>query len=243
MALVACVRSSDTEISALIIRARNHGFHHWTGWAAWACQVGLHVSLGSAHTPLALLSRQPQLRPGETQRELQWPHGAGPADCRHSELWRGVSTDHQQPRDHAWDIWNSFTTPGIDWLFCQWTQASAREPQWLESSKAQWMPAGDLRKPREFSASNSQSQRGAWWMARRRADTLTNDRAVFKYRDQRHKKIWWTQKRSYLKEWTKTAIGSGWSINFWFQLFKTKINSSYIQYIGLPIGMAVLHWI
>ena len=45
MALVACVRSSDTEISALIIRARNHGFHHWTGWAAWACQVGLHVSL------------------------------------------------------------------------------------------------------------------------------------------------------------------------------------------------------
>ena len=31
MALVACVRSSDTVISALIIRARNHGFHHWTG--------------------------------------------------------------------------------------------------------------------------------------------------------------------------------------------------------------------
>ena len=70
MALLACVRSSDTEISALIIRARNHGFHHWTGWAASACQVGVHVSLGSAHTPLALLSRQPQLRPGETQREL-----------------------------------------------------------------------------------------------------------------------------------------------------------------------------
>ena len=55
MALVACVRSSDTEISALIIRARNHGFHHWTGWAClslpgWApC---LSLSLGSAHTPL-----------------------------------------------------------------------------------------------------------------------------------------------------------------------------------------------
>ena len=193
-------------------------------------QVGLHVSLSrlGSHSsaPLAGLccpgSRSSdQVRP----RESSSGHtGLG----RQTE--RGVSTDHQQPRDHAWDIWNSFTTPGIDWLFCQWTQASAREPQWLESSKAQWMPAGDLRKPREFSASISQSQTGAWWVARRRADTLTNERPVFKYRDQRHKKIWWTQKRSYLNERTKTTISSGWSINSWFKLLKTKI---YFTHTGL----------
>ena len=29
-------------------------------------------------------------------------------------LGEGEAADHQQPRDHAWDIWNSFTTPGID---------------------------------------------------------------------------------------------------------------------------------
>ena len=36
--------------------------------------------------------------------------------CRvsYSALGEGEAADHQQPRDHAWDIWNSFTTPGID---------------------------------------------------------------------------------------------------------------------------------
>ena len=62
-----------------------------TGLAELAsvCQVGLHVSLSLSARLTLRCSRQPQLRPGETQRELrpaQWPHGAGPAagpDCRH----------------------------------------------------------------------------------------------------------------------------------------------------------------
>ena len=226
MALVACVRSSDTVISALIIRARNHGFHHWTGWAClslpgWAPCLSLS-RLGS-HSAVPGSRSSDQVRPRESSGLLSGHTGLGRQLGQTADTGEGASADHQQPRDHAWDIWNSFTTPGIDWLFCQLTQASAREPQSLESSKAQWMPAGDLRKPWGFSANISQSEEGTWWVARRRADTPTNQLAIFKYRDQRHKKIWWTQKRSYLNEWTKTAIGSGWSINFWNQPLKNKI--------------------
>ena len=94
MALVACVRSSDTVISALIIRARNHGFHHWTGWAASVCQVGLRLSLSLSLSARLTLrcSRQPQLRPGETRESSGQPSGSRPgrqsADSLHyGKLW------------------------------------------------------------------------------------------------------------------------------------------------------------
>ena len=91
-------------------------------WAS-VCQVGLPLSLSlslhsavrSSHSAVPAAAARHQVRESSG---LASGHGPG---CTDTDT---VSTDHQQPRDHASDIWSSFTTPGIDWLFCQLYKAS-----------------------------------------------------------------------------------------------------------------------
>ena len=95
-----------------------------TGLAELAsvCQVGLHVSLSlslslsrlGSHSAVPGSRSSDQVRPRESSGLLSGHTGLGRQLGQTADTGEGASADHQQPRDHAWDIWNSFTTPGID---------------------------------------------------------------------------------------------------------------------------------